>query len=663
MTTSTDCTLAAALAQTLRANCRDLVRRWLERIVDRVTLDPNRVFPTDELLDHVPLLIEGIADYLEDPVEEITTDVPVVAKAMELGELRHAQGFDAHEIMKEYELLGGILFHCLIRAVGQIEEPCSRSELLACAHRLFRAIAVIQQVTTDHFLRLADERVREREERLRGFNRMVSHEMKNRIGAVRGANAMLQEEWIAEDPKQRSRFTSIIARNTDGMQTVLQNLIELSRMDTQQPQGRNVLLSDAVTEVARQLRDFAHARGVEIRLAEELLCRGSPRRGGGACLSNYVSNAIKYQHPAKLEHWVRVEEKWRPVGTLGTVRDDRPGTRQRARCTVEVRDRLFQRFFRAHTETVTREEGTGLGLSIVRDTAESVGGRAWAEFDVEEGTVFAVAFPLMRGIGSPTGRRWVVRGPARFLISREASTLKWTVGHPGIQRRHVCRTMLKSVARCLMLVLVSTLPVAGCRTARTAADEIGDAAGAAGRAIASINPTNQGAEALVQGSVSNVDRRARTVLSSMGLQLTKAEYEDNATEREYEARSGKRVVHMKLEARGTTSTRSTFPHARGRSTTTRVTHGRSSSESRGNARQDQGYHYGAWTLPPAPRGVHSGVHASTGVTCSSPAVLVRGSPHEGRQSRPGGLRPQRRPPPHPPDPRRHARERSWRSSR
>lgn len=396
MSTPTDCTLAAVLAQTLRDNCRDLVRRWLERIVDRVTLDPNRVFPTDELLDHVPLLIEGIADYLEDPVEEITADVPVVAKAMELGELRHAQGFDAHEIMKEYELLGGILFHCLIRAVGHIEEPCSRSELLSCAHRLFRAIAVIQQVTTDHFLRLADERVREREERLRGFNRMVSHEMKNRIGAVRGANAMLQEEWIAEDPKQRSRFTGIIARNTDGMQAVLQNLIELSRMDTQQSQGRNVLLSDAAAEVARQLRDFAHARGVEIRLAEDLPVVEVPAAAVELCLSNYVSNAIKYRDPAKPVPWVRVEGE---VATSGhakascelivRVLDNGLGV------PVELRDRLFQRFFRAHTETVTREEGTGLGLSIVRDTAESVGGRAWAEFEVEEGTVFAVAFPCV----------------------------------------------------------------------------------------------------------------------------------------------------------------------------------------------------------------------------------------------------------------------------
>lgn len=115
-------------------------------------------------------------------------------------------------------------------------------------------------------------------------------------------------------------------------------------------------------------------------------------------------------------------------------------------------------------------------------------------------------------------------------------------------------TQLNAVARGLVLGLILVLPVAGCRTARTAADEIGDAAGAAGRAIASINPTNQGVESLVQGSISAVDRRARAVLSSMGLQVTKSKMEDNATEREYEARSGNRVVHVKLEARGATST-------------------------------------------------------------------------------------------------------------
>ena len=55
----------------------------------------------------MPLLISGIADYLEDPSDEITVHMPVVAKAMELGSLRHAQGFPVRQILWEYEILGG----------------------------------------------------------------------------------------------------------------------------------------------------------------------------------------------------------------------------------------------------------------------------------------------------------------------------------------------------------------------------------------------------------------------------------------------------------------------------------------------------------------------------------------------------------------------------
>jgi hypothetical protein len=135
-----NCRLAAALAGRMREAREDLTRRWLERIVARVEIDPNRVFPTDELLNHVPLLMDRIADYMEDPADEISADAPVIAKAIELGELRYSQGFDAHQILKEYEILGGVLFSFLVRTVDGIDEECTRPELLACAHRLFRAV-------------------------------------------------------------------------------------------------------------------------------------------------------------------------------------------------------------------------------------------------------------------------------------------------------------------------------------------------------------------------------------------------------------------------------------------------------------------------------------------------------------------------------------------
>src|SRR5919107_3449232 len=102
--------LATTLARRLREARVELTTRWLERITARVSLDMNRIFPSDSLLDHVPLLIDGVADFVEDPARAVASDASVVAKAMELGQLRFAQGFDEHELLKEYEILGGILF-------------------------------------------------------------------------------------------------------------------------------------------------------------------------------------------------------------------------------------------------------------------------------------------------------------------------------------------------------------------------------------------------------------------------------------------------------------------------------------------------------------------------------------------------------------------------
>ena len=61
-----NCKLAKGLADRMRASSEDLTHRWLDRISARVRLDPNRIFPTDALLDHVPMLILGIADYIEN---------------------------------------------------------------------------------------------------------------------------------------------------------------------------------------------------------------------------------------------------------------------------------------------------------------------------------------------------------------------------------------------------------------------------------------------------------------------------------------------------------------------------------------------------------------------------------------------------------------------
>lgn len=387
------CPLAGALASRLRAEKEGLTRRWLDRISQRVSLDPNRIFPTDELLDHVPLLIDGIAAYLENPTQPVSADMPVIAKAMELGALRHTQGFDEYELLKEYEIFGGILFSFLANSVDAIDQPCSRQELVLCAHRLYHAISLIQQATTVKFLALMKERLSEREERLRAFNRSLTHELRNRIGATMGAGQLLQMPELAAT--EQERLVGIIVRNMESMRVALDNLLELSRLGNDARQHRHVLLPSAAAEVVRQLRELARSRGTRVVIDDALPEVEVNAAGVELCLTNYVSNALKYADDATSDRWVRITGHMQaatpefPTQVVVEVRDNGMGV------APEQRIRLFERFYRAGGSATSGIDGTGLGLSIVRETVESLGGRAWADFSDDE-TIFAFALPSRR---------------------------------------------------------------------------------------------------------------------------------------------------------------------------------------------------------------------------------------------------------------------------
>jgi two-component system sensor histidine kinase VicK len=113
------------------------------------------------------------------------------------------------------------------------------------------------------------------------------------------------------------------------------------------------------------------------------------------CLVNYLSNAIKYSDPKKKRRFVRIEGSLDYTSNNGgqlvvMVSDNGVGVPH------QMRRNLFTRFYRAHAKTITGTEGSGLGLSIVRETAESLGGRAWAEFPETGETVFAFSLPSRR---------------------------------------------------------------------------------------------------------------------------------------------------------------------------------------------------------------------------------------------------------------------------
>ncbi len=386
---------SAALAAQLRVARTDLAMRWLERITARASIGANHVFPSDELLDHVPLVIGGIADFLEDPAKALASQTGALARARELGALRYAQGFSQLEIHKEYELLGSILFAFLTRAARETDPPPDSDQILACAHRLFQAIAVVQQATTTQFVQDMTAQLTEREGRLQAFHRALTHEMRNRLGAILGAAQILDQPGF--DEQQRDELAGVVVRNAEAMRGTLENLLELSRAHIMPRQQRHVRLPAAATEAARQLREASERADVVVRVSPMLPDVEVNAAAVELVLANYLSNAIKYSDSSAGERWVEVRAR-SPSGSLSDqfeqvvieVADNGHGVPEASR------DRLFERFFRAHEASLPDIDGTGLGLSIVRETVAALGGRTWADFPDGGGSIFAFSVPCRR---------------------------------------------------------------------------------------------------------------------------------------------------------------------------------------------------------------------------------------------------------------------------
>lgn len=384
----------AEIAARLRDARNAITARWLERIVARVTVPPRAVFPTDDLLDHIPLLIEGIAAFVHDRADVIPADSVVTHHARALGELRYRQGFSEHEVLKEFEILGGILFSFVSHAAEECVNRPDYADVFDVGSRVFHAVALVQQATTGRFLELAKEMVAEREGRLRAFHRALTHEMRNRIGATLGAGKLLLDLELS--PAQRADLAGVVVRNADNMRLVLENLLELARLESDVRTQRHVLLGAAVFEATRQMRDMAASRAVEISVVGELPAVEINAAAIELCFMNLLSNSIKYSDPRKPERWVRIS---------GEVMTSRGGDSE---IVLRVEDNgigvppaaaphIFERFYRAHTDIEPSVEGSGLGLNLVRETIESIGGRVALEA-CDTGTCFVIALPCRRAI-------------------------------------------------------------------------------------------------------------------------------------------------------------------------------------------------------------------------------------------------------------------------
>jgi signal transduction histidine kinase len=364
--------LTAPLARSLREARASVTYRWLERIEERVEVGEDEVFPSPEMLDHVPLLIDAVADFIEDPAEEGTAADQVMAKAAELGTLRYDQGFSTYQILKEFEILGGVILSFLRGRVSHLGFTPDPEDVVIVAHRVYRALAKVQQATAARHIGLLERQRRDLGQRLR-LGRDVLREVVD--GTLPAA--------LEAGPDSRE------ARD------LLASLNELRRLAAggSAPRRKGVPLEGAINEAIRRVRPIAQKADLEVRVSAELPDAEVPDAEVEQCLVVYLTNALRHCAEADGECWVQVEAESR--GEEGevvvSVRNTGP--------SVPDTDDITRLAPEPHgpDESGVEEGQRGVGLRFARDLARTFGGRTWAGPARDpDGAVFCLALPRRR---------------------------------------------------------------------------------------------------------------------------------------------------------------------------------------------------------------------------------------------------------------------------
>ena len=234
---------------------------------------------------------------------------------------------------------------------------------------------------------LVEDRTRERrvEAVRRDFVANVSHELKTPVGAIQLLAEAVRD--AADDPEAVRRFADRMVTESDRLTDLVQQVIELSRLQGDEPleSPSPVSVDDAIAVAVDTNSIDAAERRVEVVVDGDkgLKVPGNEEQITAA-VANLVANAVTASEPGS-RVLVTTSAEERTVGI--SVVDRGIGIPD-----AEL-DRIFERFYRVDPARHRSTGGTGLGLSIVKHVAASHGGEIDVRSREGEGSTFTLTLP------------------------------------------------------------------------------------------------------------------------------------------------------------------------------------------------------------------------------------------------------------------------------
>lgn len=224
----------------------------------------------------------------------------------------------------------------------------------------------------------------------RDFSSNVSHEMKTPLQVISGYAELMKNDMV--QPSDRQKFAALIYEEAQAMRSLINDVLTLSRLDESSyvAEPATVIdLHDMAGRVANRLASFAAERGVQVNVTG-----GSARISGSETLAeemlyNLIENGIRYNHEGgSVTMDVAVEGVCADaLQAIVRVTDTGMGI------PANMRDKIFERFFRVDKSRSKETGGTGLGLAIVKHAVMYHKGTIEVESEEGKGTTFIVKIP------------------------------------------------------------------------------------------------------------------------------------------------------------------------------------------------------------------------------------------------------------------------------
>ncbi|MBC8317747.1 MAG: HAMP domain-containing protein [Desulfobulbaceae bacterium] len=247
----------------------------------------------------------------------------------------------------------------------------------------FGAVIALNDVT--HIRRLEDMR--------REFVANVSHELMTPLTSIKGYTETILDSG-QDDKEQTEKFLKIILRQSDRLQAIVNDLLELSKIEKEIEYSEIDLVPTKVKSVLEEARQVCSPKAVEKNMTILLDCPTdliAPMDCHlmGQVVVNLLANAIKYSDTSswvEMKAALRIVENDKKMVAI-SVQDFGVGIGQ------EHLPRLFERFYRSDKDRSRKLGGTGLGLAIVKHIVQAHHGSVTVDSQIGQGTIFTVLIP------------------------------------------------------------------------------------------------------------------------------------------------------------------------------------------------------------------------------------------------------------------------------